>query len=683
MSDEQLCTACQTFLRGESLYHKRDKFYLHQPSAQSFKEAIDLPCAICVRLWAAMKLYHGYTFDVVPELARTTYESPRIRRQDRGTISRIVPFECGDYHINLTLEPWEAKPNLYSTLFPANSGNDKALDFFVSQYKRCREEHSLCQLNAPHTDFHPTRVIDVGVDGESLVRLCEGDCLNLGTPYVALSHCWGRSRPFILTEATAVELRRGVAIASLPKTFLDAITATRKLRFQYIWIDSLCIFQDNLDDWHEEAGRMHDIYSKAACCIAATAAEDSNTGLFFNRDPLSLTPIKVEATWAHTQSQPRFPPPGTYWCGCHWITATSAVDSAPLNQRAWVAQERYLSPRIMHFSWEVLFWECQELIANETHPDGVPDLAYTGGGNYDTRSIKTLLGGIRLRRLESNTRGQSNTKDLELSLGSTTSTSSDIYRAWCTFRTAYTGYGMTKEKDVLVALSGIAQDVAEAMDDELVAGLWKQRFAEDLCWQSTVAVFFKNPDMPYKPSKWRAPSWSWASTLLPVSPSDKVRSRKIYASLQVMATLNDVSITAKSSGELESASATLQCRLIPAHLQASAGDWHGYLIFADELIKHRFSAKLNVQLDGPSPAAEGGDVRKVDYLLLRHFFDIGNVEAYIEGLVIAPSDDHPGCYERLGVWGSGYGESVDRETHIVTSLLSKFRETDDQTIDLV
>lgn len=59
MPDEKLCSACQTFLRGESLYDKKKKSFTHQPSAYCFKEALELPCAICVRLWAAFNRHYG------------------------------------------------------------------------------------------------------------------------------------------------------------------------------------------------------------------------------------------------------------------------------------------------------------------------------------------------------------------------------------------------------------------------------------------------------------------------------------------------------------------------------------------------------------------------------------------------------------------------------------------------
>jgi hypothetical protein len=46
-----------------------------------------------------------------------------------------------------------------------------------------------------------------------------------------------------------------------------------------------CIIQDDPEDWQREAARMREVYSQAVCCIAASAAQNSDAGLFFNRDP--------------------------------------------------------------------------------------------------------------------------------------------------------------------------------------------------------------------------------------------------------------------------------------------------------------------------------------------------------------------------------------------------------------
>ncbi|KAK7718842.1 hypothetical protein SLS57_005952 [Botryosphaeria dothidea] len=73
----------------------------------------------------------------------------------------------------------------------------------------------------------------------------------------------------------------------LPKTFRDAITVVRSLGFRYIWIDSLCIVQDDLDEWLRESEQMGVIYERAALTIAACHAKNSTEGCFFDRTPVS------------------------------------------------------------------------------------------------------------------------------------------------------------------------------------------------------------------------------------------------------------------------------------------------------------------------------------------------------------------------------------------------------------
>ncbi|KAE9377509.1 hypothetical protein N431DRAFT_434738 [Stipitochalara longipes BDJ] len=100
-------------------------------------------------------------------------------------------------------------------------------------------------------------------------------------PYLTLSHCWGGMEPIQLTAENEVSLRAGVSIDYLPKTFRDAIYITKRFSVSYLWIDSLCIFQDDLKDWHKEAAAMCDVYSNAICNIAAARASNGSVGLFF------------------------------------------------------------------------------------------------------------------------------------------------------------------------------------------------------------------------------------------------------------------------------------------------------------------------------------------------------------------------------------------------------------------
>jgi hypothetical protein len=124
----------------------------------------------------------------------------------------------------------------------------------------------------------------------------------------------------------------------------------------------------------------------------------------------------------------------------------------------------------MHFSWDLLFWECHDVLSSEAHPDGIPNLGYAGGEHYDVRRLKRLVNTHRIIRItaQSPEKEMGDRRNGSHSLDKVAS--SDIYRSWHTFRSAYSRYGLTKDQDVFVALHGIVQHVAEAMSDGMVCG---------------------------------------------------------------------------------------------------------------------------------------------------------------------------------------------------------------------
>ncbi|KAL2129305.1 hypothetical protein VTI74DRAFT_7951 [Chaetomium olivicolor] len=143
----------------------------------------------------------------------------------------------------------------------------------------CRASHSLCRSHAPKPDL-PRRVIDVfGYD--SNVRLLETS--GQKARYAALSHCWGTSYRLTATRESLAQLREGFSPSILAKTFQDAIEITLKLGIRYLWIDCLCIIQDDLADWEVEAAKMASIYRNAHVTISASASTDSADGCFPTR----------------------------------------------------------------------------------------------------------------------------------------------------------------------------------------------------------------------------------------------------------------------------------------------------------------------------------------------------------------------------------------------------------------
>jgi hypothetical protein len=109
--------------------------------------------------------------------------------------------------------------------------------------QECGRTHAICHMSAPTS--LPKRVLDVGSSPSNTVRIIE--TARTSGSYTTLSHCWGLdANPETRTLKDNIEARYvGFDMGLLPKTFRDAIIATRQLGIQYVWIDSLCIIQDD------------------------------------------------------------------------------------------------------------------------------------------------------------------------------------------------------------------------------------------------------------------------------------------------------------------------------------------------------------------------------------------------------------------------------------------------------
>lgn len=258
---------------------------------------------------------------------------------------------------------------------------------------------------------------------------------------------------------------------SLPKSWksdtgrLDANSAI----VSYIWIDSLCIIQDSVEDWRQEASLMGKVYQNAVCTISADCAADGKMGCFHGLE--IINPILVAIShW------------GKVWFQENHYEIIRLYEMEPLAKRAWTLQERFMSTRILHFGTTGLLWECSKLA---THQGILIDL-YHEAGFEDAR---------------------------HLFLRQTDPLSSDIsnwpaIRQWQRVVLDYCRRSLTMDGDKLVAFSGVAQMYCEILQDNYLAGLWRSRLHHELLWR-----FESTPRqvVGHRPSKYRAPSWSWAS----------------------------------------------------------------------------------------------------------------------------------------------------------------------------
>ncbi|UPK96958.1 hypothetical protein LCI18_007893 [Fusarium solani-melongenae] len=199
----------------------------------------------------------------------------------------------------------------------------------------------------------PTRLMDV--ENLRLVNSNDIPESKESRRYTVLSHPWGRSDtiPAITTANLEHKLQSGFRLDSLSTTVRDAITVTKCLGIQFLWIDAICVIQDSREDWERELALVGEVYRHAYCTIATTSTQDQSGGFLKPRLPRKFVPIYTPAGFV------------TYLCELV-DDFEHEVDGAPLNQTAWVFQQRLLSRRTIHFAQNQFYWQCGEGIRCET-----------------------------------------------------------------------------------------------------------------------------------------------------------------------------------------------------------------------------------------------------------------------------------------------------------------------------
>ncbi|RDI76900.1 S-adenosyl-L-methionine-dependent tRNA 4-demethylwyosine synthase [Venturia inaequalis] len=270
----------------------------------------------------------------------------------------------------------------------------------------------------------------------------------------------------------------GLPVSRLPQAFRDAILVTKALGIQYLWIDALCILQDGIDDFHRECAQMSEIYAMSSCNIVATFGGSPHESFFRQRcfesleigrraDPSALDAIAPEE-----------------------YTEAELHDSGVFS-RGWIMQELLLAPRTLLFGENQVHWKCAELEACEVWPAGVP------------HRLSTII---------------------DSGFSKMSFTGNGAFVNWTQIVQRYSKLSLSKEKDKLLALSGIAKFVQRQSGDQYFAGHWKSAFLYSLLWVPGQVILTRqrfSRALDERPSYCRypnyvAPSWSWASIKGPV-----------------------------------------------------------------------------------------------------------------------------------------------------------------------
>lgn len=364
----------------------------------------------------------------------------------------------------------------------------------------CHKDHPECG-NLNWSTRNPTRLLQI-ISPSEIQLVDAGEDMGL-VDYVALSYCWGSpgdvavQRGRTVDENLPTRKAQPFATCELPATIRDAITLTRGCGLRYIWIDSVCIIQDNGKDWLAEAHRMHEVYANAYFTLCAVSIDTASAGLFHARD-----------AWRYRAERCQL--------ASHQITSRSAscrelVDGSTWSSRGWTLQEEHLSPRIIYWTPQRVYWSCGRCSV----------------GEGDLSSTTTAARAGRLLEQHVTTSTISMSTHSSSSFLAASRSGKDIHEKWYDLVESFTKRKLSNAGDKLAAIAGIAMRYqhCRGAGDQYLAGLWMDTLAQDLAWKTPVYLIENNND----PSLDEAgnnliPSWSWAS--LPLGHPALMRRRR-------------------------------------------------------------------------------------------------------------------------------------------------------------
>ncbi|KAI1847761.1 hypothetical protein JX266_006256 [Neoarthrinium moseri] len=246
---------------------------------------------------------------------------------------------------------------------PPTASSIRSMNFINYNLNQCLHGHSDCgryqtEMKPGINDNWPRRMLVIDT-AAATIRLADFEH-SMRSKFVALSYCWGcESGHLIATKRTLPELRAGTAISQLPATLRDAVMVTVNLGSNLIWIDSLCIIQDDENDWNEEAGKMSTVYAQSLVTVIASSAGTCGDGFLSVQREQSMELSKVRINDRFTEVRAR-----TLYDWGHHRGGPQSNDTArrqwldPVDGRGWTLQERMLSARYINFTSGEVQWGC-------------------------------------------------------------------------------------------------------------------------------------------------------------------------------------------------------------------------------------------------------------------------------------------------------------------------------------
>ncbi|KIW63408.1 hypothetical protein PV04_10253 [Phialophora macrospora] len=345
----------------------------------------------------------------------------------------------------------------------------------------------------------PKRLLDLSDCVENAtVRLIDGKSIPHSTLYTTLSHRWGAEEQLLLKSDTQAGLYSGFPLSVVPILYRDVMSLIRRLGYRYLWIDTLCLKQDDNLELEQQAPLMHLVYSMSELNVSASRSLHDES-LYYQRNPLLFTDLAIPTDWTCFPEKRLF------------ILRREHADplaGEPILSRGWVFQERLLAPRVLHFGGKQLVWECRNTTEAEL----------TGHHQTNKYGLQTKL---LFMFSEKHNKPRS------------------LVNFWVKMVEQFSETVTSLEKDRLFAIAGLAAimdrlcwdrididrgvfcwdgNIPCSRPNEVVrryfAGIWRYNFAWQLAWYADGTK--NGVTTPARPQLYRAPTWSWASVNGPV-----------------------------------------------------------------------------------------------------------------------------------------------------------------------
>ncbi|KAK5449765.1 hypothetical protein LTS15_008336 [Exophiala xenobiotica] len=476
-----LCEVCSNVMQQTALFDASEtgksladvviEQWPHHTTRQAVTNAASLGCHLC-------SLLKVQAADLPPDqqtlvLAYGTKSYPAVAC---GLLNKHGLCDSPVTHASIVQEAIKER-ELHGAWRSTSTASRTTIEKARHWLEECRSQHNGCSGRGVFSTSGPNRlvVLSRSPTNKLVARVCEQPDTGPEIEYLTLSYSWGKAKRLKLNRSTYDTFHEQVPIADLPLTLKDGIDITWRLGYQAIWIDALCIVQDDDDDWKAESAKMGHIYGNSVCTIACLTGLHSDSGIYARREPLALVPCRIqtakgEIVFFASQKD-------------EMVARARGIRGRPqLHTRGWVVQERALSPRTLHFSSIDIFWECCSQDSMETEHSVHRDLAdYFAHGKVKSDISQTL---------RSSNGGP------------------PWHDQWWHLVDYYTGCDLSYSTDRWPAISGLATMFLSVSETPLMCGLWRARIMTEMLWQTSnpwdteASRHHVNPGLP---------SWSWLS----------------------------------------------------------------------------------------------------------------------------------------------------------------------------